>query len=261
MKKNNLPLISVIMNCYNGGEFLKKSINSLLNQNYKKWELIFWDNKSQDTSKQIILNFKDKRIRYFQAPRFTTLYTARNLAIQKSRGEFICFLDTDDWWAKNKLETQVKLIKKNKKVKFIYSNIYLYDQKKKTKRILSKKRLPSGKITQNLLDDYKLGILSVMISKTFFRKKKFNSNYNIIGDFDFFLNLSIKENFYCIQKPLAYYRIHENNYSKDYGLHSIEFNKWLKKHSLKLKKLNYSLNKVKFFNNKLKIKKFLTLGP
>ena len=44
--------------------------------------------------------------------------------------------------------------------------------KKKTKRILSKKRLPSGKITQNLLDDYKLGILSVMISKTFFRKKK-----------------------------------------------------------------------------------------
>ena len=60
MKKNNLPLISVIMNCYNGEEFLKKSINSLLNQNYKKWELIFWDNKSQDTSKQIILNFKDK---------------------------------------------------------------------------------------------------------------------------------------------------------------------------------------------------------
>ena len=114
------------------------------------------------------------------------------------------FLDTDDWWVKNKLEIQVKLIKKNKQVKFIYSNLYLYDQKK-TKRILSK-RLPSGKITQNLLDDYKPGNLFSNISKHF--RKKFNSNYNIIGDFDFFLNLSIKENFYCIQKPLAYYRIH-----------------------------------------------------
>ena len=249
------------MNCHNGGEFLKKSIKSLLNQNYKKWELIFWDNKSKDASKQIIFSFKDKRIRYFQAPRFTTLYTARNLAIKKSRGEFVCFLDTDDWWVKNKLETQVKLIKKNKKVRFIYSNFYLYDQEKKTKRILSKKKLPSGKITQNLLDDYKLGILSVMMSKNFFRNKKFNSNYNIIGDFDFFLNLSIEENFHCIQKPLAYYRIHGRNFSKNYSLHSKEFNKWLKVHSFKLKKLNYSLNKVKFFNNKLKIKKLFTSGP
>jgi len=46
MKKNNFPLISVIMNCYNGETYLKKSIKSLLNQSYKKWELIFWDNKS-----------------------------------------------------------------------------------------------------------------------------------------------------------------------------------------------------------------------
>ena len=70
--------------------------------------------------------------------------------------------------------------------------------KKKKQKVLSKKKLPSGKITQNLLDDYKLGILSVMMSKNFF-EKKFNSNYNIIGDFDFFLNLSIEENFHCIK--------------------------------------------------------------
>ena len=261
MKKNNFPLVSVIMNCYNGEKFLKKSVTSLLNQNYKKWELIFWDNKSQDKSKKFILSFKDKRIRYFQASRFTSLYAARNLAIKQARGKFICFLDTDDWWIKSKLSIQVKLIKKNTKIKFIYSNIYLYDQEKKIKKILSKKKLPSGQITQNLLDDYKIGILSVMISKNFFRKKKFNSNYNIIGDFDFFLKLSIQENFYCIQKPLAYYRVHSRNYSKNYDLYYTEFNKWLKLNSSRLKKLNYSLKKVNFLNYKLKIKKLFRLGP
>ena len=239
MKKNNFPLVSVIMNCYNGEKFLKKSVTSLLNQNYKKWELIFWDNKSQDKSKKFILSFKDKRIRYFQASRLTSLYAARNLAIKQARGKFICFLDTDDWWIKSKLSIQVKLIKK----------------------IFSEKKLPSGQITQNLLDDYKIGILSVMMSKNFFKKKKFNSNYNIIGDFDFFLKLSIQENFYCIQKPLAYYRVHSRNYSKNYDLYYTEFNKWLKLNSSRLKKLNYSLKKVNFLNYKLKIKKLFRLGP
>ena len=91
MKHNKDQLVSIIMNCYNGERYLKKSIKSVINQSYKKWELIFWDNKSQDKSKKFILSFKDKRIRYFQASRFTSLYAARNLAIKQARGKFICF--------------------------------------------------------------------------------------------------------------------------------------------------------------------------
>ena len=58
MPKINLPLISVIMNCHNGATYLKQSIKSLLNQKYNNWELIFWDNKSTDSSKKILLSFK-----------------------------------------------------------------------------------------------------------------------------------------------------------------------------------------------------------
>ena len=57
------------------------------------------------------------------------------------------------------------------------------------------KKKPSGKITQSLLNDYKVGILSVFMSKKLFKTNKFNKKYNIIGDFDFFLKLSLKENF------------------------------------------------------------------
>ena len=59
------PQVSVIMNSHNGENFINQSIKSIISQNYKNWELIFWDNCSNDSSKQIIYNFKDKRIRYF----------------------------------------------------------------------------------------------------------------------------------------------------------------------------------------------------
>ena len=84
-------------------KYLMKSVQSVLNQTYGNWELIFWDNHSSDKSAKIIKNLKDKRIKYFKSKKFTNLYEARNLAISKCKGEFICFLDTDDWWIKENL--------------------------------------------------------------------------------------------------------------------------------------------------------------
>ena len=72
MKTKN-PLISIIMNCYNGDKYLKKSINSILQQSYNNWELIFWDNQSTDKSKKILLSYKDKRVKYFKSNSFLNL--------------------------------------------------------------------------------------------------------------------------------------------------------------------------------------------
>ena len=81
MKKK--PLVNIIMNCYNGEKYLKDSIQSVLNQNYKNWELIFWDNQSEDRSKFFFKEFKDKRFALLLRKKFTNLYIARNLAIKK----------------------------------------------------------------------------------------------------------------------------------------------------------------------------------
>ena len=56
---NSYPLISIIMNCYNGEDFLHESIESILSQTYKNWELIFWDNQSKDKSSEIFKSYKD----------------------------------------------------------------------------------------------------------------------------------------------------------------------------------------------------------
>ena len=92
MKKeinNSNPLVSIIMNCFNGERYLKDSIDSIINQTYKNWELIFWDNRSEDESAKIFKSYNDKRLKYFMADEHTSLYKARNLAIKESTGELI----------------------------------------------------------------------------------------------------------------------------------------------------------------------------
>ena len=105
MKKENF-LISIIVNCFNGEKYLSRCIKSVLSQTYKNWEIIFWNNKSTDKSEKIIKNFSDKRIKIFRSKKFLNLYDARNRAIQKSRGQYICFLDTDDYWKKINLKNK-----------------------------------------------------------------------------------------------------------------------------------------------------------
>ena len=59
-KNKKVPLVSIILNCYNSAKFLKKSVNSVISQNYKNWELIIFDNCSSDNTKSEILKFKKK---------------------------------------------------------------------------------------------------------------------------------------------------------------------------------------------------------
>ena len=192
LNQNTNPLISIIMNCRNGERYLKHSINSILKQTYKNWELIFFDNCSNDKSKEILMKFKKtkkNKIKYFQSKRELKLYHARNEAVRKARGKYICFLDTDDIWKKNKLSEQCNLMIKNN-LNFLCSNYLIYNMNNKKKYLRKKEKLPSGNITQTLLNDYFIGILTVMIRKKILQNYKFNKKFEIIGDYDLFLKLS-----------------------------------------------------------------------
>lgn len=258
---NTNPLISIIINCYNGEAYLKKCIESVLVQSYQNWEIIFWDNQSTDQSQKIIKSFKDKRINYFKSANFNSLYAARNLAMKKTSGELICFLDVDDWWSSNKLNTQVNFFNNNNDINFLYCNFYNYYEKNRTQRIFEKKILPFGKITQEILNDYKIGILTVMIKKSILNEINFNENYEIIADFDLFIKLSIKYNIAAIQEPLCYYRIHDLNLSKkklDQGINEIE--SWYSQNINSKNFEKYSLKGVKTSIQVLKIKQFFLTG-
>jgi teichuronic acid biosynthesis glycosyltransferase TuaG len=162
------------------------------------------------------------------------LYEARNLAISKSRGKFISFLDTDDLWSKNKLSLQIKKIKK-KKISLVYSNYYSLNQATGRKKVAHKKKLPEGIIFNELLKDYFIGISTVIMRKSIFLKNKeiFNKKFNIIGDFDLFTRISKNFFFSSIQLPLMTYRIHDKNFSKNnYKMFISEFKFWLNSNKL-----------------------------
>ena len=134
------PLVSVIINCFNGEKYLREALLSVSKQTYTNLEVIFWDNQSSDNSKKIFSEFKDKRFRYYISDEHTSLYKARNKAIQKSKGEYLAFLDTDDWWTEDKLERQISSFKDNK-VGLVYSNCYLFYENNKKKKIVSKNKI------------------------------------------------------------------------------------------------------------------------
>ena len=122
MNMSNQPLVTIIVNCFNGELFLKDSLDSILSQTYKNWEIIFWDNQSNDNSSKIFKSYNDKRFKYFLSDNHTLLYEARNKAIEKSNGELISFLDVADVWLNNKLELQVPLLN-NKNISLISNEL------------------------------------------------------------------------------------------------------------------------------------------
>ena len=236
------------MNCYNGEKYIKRAITSILNQTYQNWELIFWDNDSNDNSSKILKSFSDNRIKYFLSNKHEKLYKARNLALKMANGNFIAFLDTDDTWEKNKLEIQLKEItSKNADVNFTN-----YWEHKKNKKKIFKKSLNAENIHSQILNSYPIGILTVLMRSDIFLKKNFsfNENFEIIGDFDLFYELSKDYKFCSISEPLATYYIHDNNLSiKKLDLEIAEFDSWILKNQEKL----YSVKNNILENQNLRI--------
>ena len=208
------PLVSIIVNCFNGEEYLREALDSIITQTYKNWEIIFWDNQSNDTSAKIFKSYQDNRLKYYLAPFHTKiLYEARNYALKKATGDFIAFLDVDDCWLPDKLEKQIPLFN-DPKVGLVYGNLW-YLLKKKKRKILSKKTLPTGMILNELLHDYVIRSATIIIRKKSLESLKFNFNdhFHIIGDFDLSIRLAAEWKLNCVQSPIAFVRIHGKNES------------------------------------------------
>ena len=241
-QNNTQPLVSVIMNCYNGEKFLHESIKSVLSQTYQHWELIFWDNKSEDGSAKIFKSYSDKRFKYHLASEHTLLSEARNEAVKRSSGEFIAFLDTDDFWERDKLKLQIPLFK-DPEVGVVYGNLFIVNEKSNMKKIFLKGKKPRGFILGDLLKNYCTLLATLVIRKSFLDNYQpaFNSSYHIAGDFDLMIRMSAKYKFECVEKPIASYRIHEKNESLLNRSRQIkELKTWQKK------MINYPI----IFNNK-----------
>lgn len=106
-------LVSIIMPSYNTAPFIKKTIQSVLNQTYANWELIIVDDCSTDNTDEILETIKDPRIRYFKNEKNSGAAVSRNKALREASGQWIAYLDSDDLWMPEKLEKQIRFMVDN----------------------------------------------------------------------------------------------------------------------------------------------------
>ena len=127
--------VSVIMPSYNHAKFIGKAIDSVLSQTYPNFELIIIDNYSEDDTEKIVASYEDDRIIYLKFRNNGIIAAARNHGIRHSHGEYIAFLDSDDFWIEKKLEFVVDHIKKVNCVDVICHDEWLQTDKAARKRL------------------------------------------------------------------------------------------------------------------------------
>jgi glycosyltransferase involved in cell wall biosynthesis len=223
------PLVSVIMNCFNGQAFLRQAIDSVIAQTYDNWEIVFWDNQSTDSSAAIVRSYSDPRIRYLYAPSHTTLYEARNHAIVQARGEFIALLDVDDWWQPNKLALQVPLFS-DPKVGVVAGNYYVEKEFRSARAVANSAPVPAGWVLDDLLRAYYVCSVSIVVRRTALDTLEYvcDPRYSIIGDFDLVIRLATRWKLGYVQDPIAHYRLHAGSLtSKSRGRYVQELEMWL----------------------------------
>lgn len=208
----NTPLVSVVVNVLNGALTIETALNSALAQTGVNLEVVVWDNGSSDQTGDLVLGMQDERIRYFRTEQTVPLYEARIGAISQCGGDFISFLDADDWWLENKLESQLELFRGG--VEAVYSNYFIANEVSGSVKPYSRRLLPSGQVFSSLLERYRVGLLTLIVRREVFERHSFDASLEIIGDFDFVMKLASETEFGCVQEPLAWSRFTGNNESE-----------------------------------------------
>jgi len=217
MDKTN-TLVSIVVPTYNHSIYLKRALESIINQTYENWEVIVIDNHSTDNTFEVVANFKNNRIKYLKVHNKGIIAISRNIGIKSANGEWIAFLDSDDWWTRDKLEICIQSI--NEKVDFIYHDLEIIANKS---RIFSRKKIKSRKLKKPVLIDLLTEGNAIGNSSVFVRKK-FLDEINGIDeskelvaaeDYNTWLRIAkLTDQFVYLKKRLGYYLVHDQSVSK-----------------------------------------------
>lgn len=207
-----MPKVSVIMNCYNGERYLREAIESVYAQTFDDWEIIFWDNWSTDSSAEIAKNY-DSRLLYYKSDKFTTLGAARRLALEKANGDWVGFLDCDDLWMPDKLETQMGFIEKSDFVISYGGMIEIAENERKIREVIPLHK--TGYQLMDQLNQFEMHLVTAMVSNQALKMYHltFDDNVTASEEYNLFMRLVAKGAVNVIARPIAYYRVYDSSLS------------------------------------------------
>ena len=209
--QNEKSLISIIIPAYNSEKYIAATIESVIKQTYKNWEMFIVDDDSTDGTENIIKNFKDTRIKYNKIPHSGCPAVTRNFGINRSKGEYIAFLDSDDIWYKQKLEKQLPHLQ-SPKIIGVASNATLIVETPYYRKInLAKSKL--GYVDyqyRDILNRSPIITSSLIVRReTLERAGLFDENrdFCFIEDWELWLRMAKYGLFRVLKEPLLSYRV------------------------------------------------------
>ncbi|HWC57354.1 MAG TPA: glycosyltransferase [Candidatus Paceibacterota bacterium] len=216
---NHDTTVTAVIATYNSAPTIIQSVESVLNQTFKQIEIIVVDDGSTDTTRAILEPYiAQKKIVYLWQEN-KGCGAARNRAVQLAHGEFVAFLDADDYWHPEKIEKQIILLKKYRKYVLCYTDTYLFDEHH-TPYVPPHawcNRPRSGNNSLSLLSQNILTLSSVVMPTAVFRKLHgFVEEHKamMFADYDLWLRAVFVGPFYAIEEPLVFYRVHPQSSEK-----------------------------------------------
>lgn len=144
---NSNDLFSIIIPTYNHANYIRRCLDSLLIQTFSNWEAIVVNNFSEDNTIEIVKGYKDPRIQIISIANGGVIAVSRNKGISEAKGNWICFLDSDDWWYPNKLEVSLQYLSD---YDLIHHDLDIYSKEGKSNRI-AKGRILNDNIAKDLI--------------------------------------------------------------------------------------------------------------
>lgn len=213
---DTLPLVSVILPTYNCANFLPDSIRSILLQTCDSYEIIVVDDGSTDDTKAVLYPFM-QRIKYINLGQNKGPSTARNIGIQSAKGKYVAFIDADDLWLPEKLQTDIEYFEMYPEVNLVYSKHIGIDEKGYVHSRGSKRRLPSGNIFIQLFSNQNFITTStVVVQKEVFKTVGlFDERLSCCEDWDLWLRIAFCFKIMGINKYLVKYRHNPRSLTKN----------------------------------------------
>lgn len=209
------PAVSVIMNCYNGEKELPEALESVRKQTFQDWEIVFWDNCSDDNSAEIARAWGPK-LRYFKSGSTVPLGAARNLAISQARSPYIAFLDCDDLWLPDKLQKQVSLFEANPRLGLACTDTLIMRDGNVLSRVFENSQPERGMVFDALMRRQWISMSSAMIARSALDNLAqdaswFDERLNVCEEADVFYRLTHDWEADYIDEPLTVWRVHGDN--------------------------------------------------
>lgn len=209
------PLITVITPTFNRAEFILEAVESVMGQTYGNFEFLIVDDGSQDnTVERLEPYLQDKRIRLFQQEN-QGQSVARNVALAEASGDFICFLDSDNYWPLDKLEKQVRIFEQHPEVDVLYGdNVIINEQGVE----ISRKNMSrySGRIASKMIRDNCVSMNTAMARRRCFDEMGgMSGKRRVADDYDLWLRFSARYHFRYEPEYWAWYRVMEDQISSD----------------------------------------------